>query len=73
MAIQFIDLRPLGPMLRPLLEQAADPMQQVQNGNSFARQFAAQSKPTAINSTPTSKPIVKIPSTVTIFKPNVCF
>lgn len=69
----------LGPMLRPMLEQAADPLNQLRQGQpGIARQFtkAAKSANTGMassSSTPmTSEDEIKeMPSTVVLYKPDV--
>jgi hypothetical protein len=62
----------LGPLLKPLLEQAADPIHEYRAGNNpfQARQTQSQIKqPTAV--TPKSTTNEQTPNTVTIFKPKL--
>lgn len=67
----------LGPMLRPMLEQAADPIHQLRSGQTpgFARQFtkAAQQAAQSSSSTPmqSSDEVKDMPNTLVLFKPDI--
>jgi hypothetical protein len=74
----FFSLSSLGSMLRPLLEQAADPIHQHKTGTglnlfppSAKSSTASKLKATESSEKPTNSKIERIPSTVLLFKQQV--
>ena len=72
----YFSFSSLGPMLRPLLEQAADPVHQIRSGHTplfskLASNSASNSAAGASKSNTNATTNEKIPSTALIYKPMV--